>query len=414
MGLEHDSDAALLRPAWVEIDLDALTRNLARLRGRVGGARVLAVVKADAYGHDAVAVARALERADVEWLGVALVEEGVELRRHGVSAPILMLGPVQRSQIALLCRHRLVPVVSSLEQLRIFSEWSTEHSRESPQEIHLEVDTGMHRLGVPESEWGEALGVLQGHEDLRLDGLLSHFAESEVLSSQRNARQEAQFEKAIAFFCRCEGASDSVARAGERPKVPWIHLANSAAALHRPSSCFGLVRAGLALYGVDPAAKLDELEPVLSLKARVVQRHTLDVGHEVGYGGQWTADRPSVIGTVPIGYADGYHWRLGNRASVLVEGQRVPVIGAVGMDLLSIDMTDSDAGPGATVTLIGVDGAEEITVTELAALAGTLPYELLCHLGLRLHRRVSENGTEIAHSTRCAIRGQTSSGRERR
>ena len=411
---DADALAAALRPAWVDVDLDALERNLRRLVARVRPAGVLAVLKADAYGHGAPRVARLLEEAGVDWGGVALVEEGAELRRAGVALPILVLGTAQPSQLPLFRRYRLVPTVSSLDQLALWRAYVGAESGGGgggalagrPQAIHLKVDTGMNRLGVARREVPEALALLRATPGLRLAGIASHFAEADDLDSAANPRQDEIFAEVLALLS-----------AEERRRM-IVHHANSAAALHRPASRHGLVRLGLALYGLDPAGRAelgvangqeaagDRLEPVMSITSRIVQLRAIGPGVAVGYGGRWVARRPSRIGVVPVGYADGYAWRLGREvgAEALVGGRRVPVVGAVSMDMLTVDVTDlADADGallGAEVTLLGRQGEERITARDLATAAGTSPYELLCLLGLRLPRRYFRHGRPAGISSR--------------
>jgi alanine racemase len=385
----------VLRPAWAEIDLDALVANFQRLRELVAPARVLAVIKADAYGHGAPEVGRALEAAGVDLLGVALLEEGAEVRRAGVEAPILVLGVPRAAQLPYYRRYRLTPVVSGLDQLAMWRDWLAGSAgcdgsdRGFVQPIHLKVDTGMTRLGIAEDELPRALEIVRGSPRLELAGLLSHLADADLLDSPRNLDQERRFAR----------AADALT-AEERARA-LLHLANSAGALHRPASRHGLVRLGLALFGhdpsQDPASRCDGLEPVMSVKTRTVLVRDVPAGTRVSYGGRWTAARPSRIGVLPVGYADGYAWRLTNRAPALVRGRRLPLVGAVSMDMVFVDLTDlaepgaAAAGPaawvGEEVVLLGRQGDERIAVTELAELAGTIPYELLCLLGLRLARR---------------------------
>ncbi len=384
--LEDREGVGALRPSWAEIDLDALVANLARVRERVGGARVLGVVKADAYGHGAPQVARALAAAGIDWLGVAMVEEGAELRRAGVTAPILMLGPIRREQLPLVRRYRLTPAVSSVEQLEAWLDWCAESGHS--QEIHLKVDTGMRRLGIELDGVPRALELIRGQPLLRLTGVLSHLADADDLESLRNEDQEERFEGVLAQLT-----------AGDRDGV-WVHLANSAGALHWPQTRHTLVRCGLALYGLDPAAAEAGLRPVLSVHARVVMVRQVPTGGRVGYSGRWTALRPSRVGILQLGYADGYPWRLSNRAEALVDGRRVPVVGAVSMDMIAVDLTDTDGGLDAEAVLLGRQGEEEITAWEVAERADTIPYEILTRFGLRLARHYRQGGEVVATTSR--------------
>jgi alanine racemase len=375
----------VLRPAWAEIDLGALVANFRRLRETVAPARVLAVIKADAYGHGAQEVSRALEAAGVDVLGAALLEEGAEVRRAGVSAPILVLGVPRPVQLPYYRRYRLTPVVSGLDQLALWREWLEGEGGADGgwvQPIHLQVDTGMTRLGIDEADLPRALEIVRASPRLALVGLLSHLADADLLESPRNPEQERRFARVVE------------ALTPEERSRALVHLANTAGALHQPASRHDLVRLGLALYGYDSAGAFDGLRPVMAVKTRAVLVREIAPGTRVSYGGRWTAERPSRIAVLPVGYADGYAWRLSNRASGLVRGRRVPLVGSVSMDMIFADVTDvhlAAGGPpveaGEEVVLLGRQGSEEILVTELAEEAGTIPYELLCLLGLRLARR---------------------------
>lgn len=382
--------ASALRPAWVDVDLDALEHNLHAIRRRAPGVKMMAVVKADGYGHGAVGVSRALAAAGVDWLGVALLEEGAKIRRAGVEVPILVLGTARPARIALYQRYRLVPTVSSLIELALWRDWSA--GQAEPQPVHLKVDTGMGRLGVAVDEVPTALEVIRRHPRLRLAGLLSHFADADDLASPHNALQADRFEEVLRLLTP-----------RERESV-LIHMANSASALYREESRHRLVRLGLALYGVDPARRprwgaddvqpisdLD-LRPVMSLLTRIVQLREVPPGTPLSYGGRTVTRRRSRIGVVPVGYADGYSWRLTGRAQALVRGRRVPVAGSVTMDMTLLDVTTTGAELGDEVVLLGRQGNEEISALELAESAGTIPWEILCHLGLRLPRRYVRAG----------------------
>ncbi len=379
--------AGALRPAWADVDLDALVANLRHVRQRVAPARVLAVIKAGAYGHGAVPVARALEGEGVDWLGVALVEEGADLRRGGVEAPVLVLGVAQPEQLPLFRRYRLTPTVSSLEQLEMWLAWSSGGGG-ARQPIHLKIDTGMTRLGLDVGEAAAALARLRRSAGLELAGLLSHLADADLLESEHNLRQVGRFDQLRALLLPAE-----------RERV-LCHLANSAGALHHPPSRHDLVRLGLALYGLDPALRESGLRPVMSVRARIVVLREVASGVALSYGGRRVTERPSRIAVVPVGYADGYSWRLSDRAEALLHGRRVPVAGSVSMDMTLLDVTDSEARLGDEVTLLGRQGEEEITAAELARIAGTLPYEILCLLGLRLPRRYWRGGEVVEELSR--------------
>jgi|CXWL01.1.fsa_nt_gi alanine racemase len=372
-GDEH-GELDLLRPAWVGVDLDQLEANLAALRPGLAPARIMAVIKADAYGHGAPAVARALVGRGVDWLGVALVEEGVEVRRAGVGGvPILVLGTAQAAQLPSFAHHALTATIASGEQLAMWRAHTA--SVTAPQPIHLKVDTGMGRLGVPLAEVGAVLDVIRHSPGLRLTGLLSHLAEAEDLASARNRRQQERFAEVLALLAPAERAE------------LLVHFANSAGALHHAGTRRDLVRLGLALYGLDPAGPTRAVRQVMSLAARIVSLRDVPAGAAIGYGGRWAPTRDSRVAVLPVGYADGYAWRLSNKAQALVAGRRVPVVGAVSMDMCFVDVTDTAARVGDPVVLMGRSGGEEIDAREIAQHAGTIPWETLCLLGLRLPRR---------------------------
>lgn len=373
---EPSIDPGASRPAWAEVRLDRLARNLERLRARVAPARISAVVKADAYGHGAGSVARFLEGHQVDHFAVAFVEEGIALRRAGVVGQVLVFAPSRAQEMPLIKRHGLSPTVSSLGQLRAWAEWVAGHG--ASQAIHLKVDTGMTRLGVSMAEVPEALAILRACPGLELAGLLSHLAVSDEVDDRRTEDQRQLLELVT------EALS-----AAERERAE-VHLANSGGALHHPRTRAHRVRVGLALYGVDPArGRAGEvgLEPVLEVKARLVSTRQVPAGTALGYGGRRVAVRPARIGVVPVGYADGFAWRLGDRGSILVRGRRAAVAGPVSMDMTLIDITDTGGEVGDEVVLLGSQAGETITAWELAELGGTIPWEVLCRFGQRLERR---------------------------
>lgn len=368
------SHAVEPRRARVEIDLAALERNFRRLEARVAPARVLPVVKADAYGHGAVAVARRLAPLGAAGVAVALVEEGIELRRAGVREAILVLSPTPRGAEEALVEFELTPAISGADQLERIEAAGTRAGRRIP--VHLKFDTGMTRLGLPPDAAAGLVDRLRRSPGLALAGLMSHLAEAEDPASPANARQLAAFRELVERLPRDSGCA--------------LHLANSAGALQLPETRFDLVRCGLALYGIAPEGVAADLEPVMSLRAELVQVRDVEVGTRAGYGGRWTATRPTRVGVVPVGYADGYPWRAGEVAEALLGGRRIRHAGAVSMDLMLFDLGPAGGEVGDSVTLLGRDGGEEIAAREIAGRAGTLVYEVLCHFGLRLPRRAVE------------------------
>jgi alanine racemase len=365
-----------IRPTVAEIDLGAVQRNLSRFRRVVGpSVAVFGVVKADAYGHGAVPVARALEPL-CNALAVSLVEEGLELRAAGIRAPIFVLGAYYNRHQEDVIAQRLTPVVYDVGDLERFGAAAARRGRRI--DVHVKIDTGMSRLGVPVEELPAVLARFDDLSGLRLAGLCTHFASADLPDASVT-------EQAMDKFVGC---MELARRAGFSELAH--HAANSAAAVRFPRTRLSAVRPGLALFGAMPSGHVSvaDLEPALRLSTRIMAIHDIPVGTPVSYGGLWRASRPSRIATLPVGYADGYPRHVRD-AVALVSGRRVPIVGAVCMDMLMIDVTDvphADAGLGSVVTLIGRDGAEQIAIDDLAGWAGTLNYEILCGISKRVPR----------------------------
>ncbi|HVP60036.1 MAG TPA: alanine racemase [Myxococcaceae bacterium] len=371
-----------IRPTRAEIDLGALTRNHQTLRAAATGVDVLAVVKADAYGHGAVPVSRALETAGVRFLGVALVEEGLELRAAGLRSDILVLGGAYDGGWDAMLEQRMIPVVFRPEHLTALE--AAARARGTTARAHLKVDTGMGRLGVLPADVPAFLEAARACPRVELEGLCSHFANADLADAALTALQISRFRTALG----------QMRAAGFDPR--WRHLSNSAGLLALPEARDGvemnLARPGLALYGLVPAPWLRpprRLEPVLSWKTAVVHVKSVPSGTPISYGSTWTAPRPSRIATLPVGYADGWSRLLSNRGAVLVRGRRAPIVGRVCMDLCMVDVTDvPGAEVGDEVVLLGRQGPEVQDAHQLAALEGTIAYDVLCAIGARVPRVV--------------------------
>ena len=372
-----------IRPTVAEIDLGAVQRNLGRVRDAVGArVRVFGVVKADAYGHGAVPVARALEPL-CHALAVSLVEEGLELRAAGIRAPILVLGAYYNRHQDDVIAERLTPVIYDRGDLERFAGAAKRLGRRL--DVHVKVDTGMSRLGIAPGELPATLERLDALSPLKLAGLCTHFASADVQDASATEVQLATFEAAL-----------DAARAQGLPGV-IRHAANSAAAVRFPAARLDAVRPGLALYGAMPSelVRLSGLEPSLALRSRIMAVREIAPGTGVRYGGTWRATRPTRVATLPVGYADGYPRHI-RQASVLLAGRRVPIIGVVCMDMLMIDVTDlPESALAGPVTLIGRDGDEEITVDEVARWAGTVNYEILCGISKRVPRVLRDAAATI-------------------
>ena len=377
--------SARFRPTVARVDLGALRHNARALRAQLGGGgtSLLAPVKADAYGHGLVPVARVLAEEGIDWFGVALLEEGLSLRENRIDRPILVLGGLTDGSELVAAEAGLTPVVYRSPSARALNAIAA--SRQMPIGVHLKVDTGMNRLGVPAADLGAFLDLLDDLDHIYVDGVLTHLADAEAEDSAATRAQLESFDAALA----------EVRRRGHHPR--WVHAANSAAALRGlDSSNANLVRPGLALYGVPPGARPEGaggLRPVLSFESAISFLKTIPAGAGVSYGLTWTAPRPSRIATLPVGYGDGYWRTFGNRAHVIVRGHRAPVVGRVCMDLCLVDVTDvPGVAEGDRAILLGRQGGAAVTASELASLADTIPYEVLCAVSPRVPRRYHDAG----------------------
>ena len=369
------------RPTRVRVDLDALSHNLRALRAHAG-VPVMAVVKANAYGHGLVPVALHLQAQGVEQLGVAFLEEGMALRRAGVTVPILVMGGIFGPQAAQLIAEDLEITVSSIDKLRQVEAAAESLDRKAT--IHLKIDTGMERIGVHSYHAGPFIEAAVASKWCTVKGVYSHLACADDPSSPMTGRQLNKFLEACAHFTRL-GAP-----------MPIRHLANSGGVLHFPGTCLDMVRPGIALYGVlpDPASQATVgLRPALSLVSKVVYFKVVPAGNPVSYGATWAPGVDTRVVTVPIGYGDGFPRSLSNRGQVLVRGQRHAIVGRICMDQFMADI-----GPQGTaynedaVVLIGRQGDQAITCEDVALAAGTIPYEILVGLNERIPREYVGGG----------------------
>jgi len=368
------------RPTEAVVDLACIRHNLAVVRRAVGPSpRLLVAVKADAYGHGAVPVARLCQAEGVDRFGVATVEEGIELRQAGIDRPIVLLGNVLPDEAAAIVRHGLTASISETGLATAVAAASRQAGRRSP--VFVEVDTGMGRVGVHPAE--QALGVIidiARCPDLELDGVFCHFPTAD---EPDRAFARGQVARLLAL-------RQAVAEAGVR--VPLWSMANSSAVCDLPESHLDLVRPGIMVYGYPPGPGCrlaDDLRPALSLRTRVVFVKRVRRGTTLGYGRTYAAPvDDSLVATLPIGYADGYPRALSNRAPVLIGGRRYRVSGRVSMDQITVDLgPEARAQVGDEAVLIGRQGDDEIRVEEIAALLGTIPYEVTCGIGRRVPRR---------------------------
>jgi alanine racemase len=364
-------------PTVTTVDLRALAHNLLQLRRFLSpGCDVMAVVKANAYGHGAVETARALIHQGIVRFAVFSIEEGIVLRQAGITASIVILGPVFAQEIEDLFAYRLTPVVSDPAILTMLGQCAARYS--SPYPIHLKIDTGMGRLGITQMELETILTKQALPSSLYLEGVMSHLADSDGLESRPTEQQVNLFDRAVKV----------VREAGFG--APLIHLANSAGIVRFPSAHYSLVRPGIMLYGyhtLPPSVQPPDLRPVLSLTTRIVQLRLIQPGETVSYNRTFMARRPTRIAVLPIGYSSGVSRRLSNRGQVLIRGQRATIAGIVCMDMVMVDVTEvQDVAVGDEVVLIGQQGTERITAQDIAEWTGTISYEVLCAISQKIPR----------------------------
>jgi len=369
------------RPTLAEIDLAALRHNYFQIRRSVTETcGILAVVKADAYGHGFMDIARELEGLDVTAFGVAFLAEGIQLRKAGIDRPVLLLGGIYPGQERKCIGYGLSTVVFNLEQARALDQAAGRLFRKA--RIHLKVDTGMGRLGIHHLDAPRFLGELKRLKNLELEGIISHFASADELDDDGRRFTDIQSE----IFA---GVVEAAGREGFAPR--YVHLSNSAAAFSRELPFCNLVRPGIALYGAFPSADFEgmvDLRPVMRLKSRIAMLKWIEPGKSISYARTFVTGRKTLVASVPVGYADGYCRALSNRGEALVRGARAPVAGTVCMDWIMLDVTDiPDVAEGDEVTLLGCDGAGNcIRAEELAERAGTIAYEIFCGVSKRVPR----------------------------
>ncbi len=366
--------------AWVEINQDALAYNVRQIRQTLSpGTALMAVVKADAYGHGAVTVAQTAVQAGASWLGVATIPEGIELRQAGITAPILLLGAANMpEQVRAIAHWHLQPTLGNPKQALVFAETLAEGVGRSPLPVHLKLDTGMSRLGTSWQEAANFAHLVQGLPQLQIASVYSHLATADEHDLTVLRLQQQRFEVAIA----------QLHSAGIHP--PRLHLANSAATLVDSALHYDQVRTGLLLYGLHPAPHLADrivVRPVMQVKARITQIKSLQAGEGVSYGHRFVAERDMQIAVVGIGYADGVPRLLSNQLEVLVRGQRMRQLGAITMDQMMVDVSAlPQVQVGDVVTLLGTDGGDRITADDWANAIGTISWEILCGFKHRLPR----------------------------
>jgi alanine racemase len=363
-----------IRPTYVEVNLMQLDHNLDAIRHKVGAARVMIILKANAYGHGLVEVARHLGPG-ADYIGVAMLEEGILLREMGITAPILVLGGVWGDQIPQYLQHNLALTASSgerLDQIEAAAALMNVKAR-----VHLKIDTGMERIGVHYYNAGSLQEAALKCKHIEVEGIYSHFANADAADLGHARLQVERFNEVLRFYEQ------------RGLPAPIRHMANSAAILQLPESYFDMVRPGILMYGVYPSDEVHRtvaVHPALTWKSRVVYFKVVKPGHPVSYGSTWQSDHMVRVVTVPVGYGDGYFRNMSNRAEVLLHGKRYPQVGRVCMDQIMVNLEWDSAYNGDEVILIGEAGGERITVEDLAGWAGTVPYEILTNINTRVPR----------------------------
>jgi alanine racemase len=362
------------RPTRAIVDLDAIVRNYRLLEKRAAGRAIYAVLKADAYGHGAVPVARRLQSEGAGRYAVAIAEEGIALRRAGIAGDILILGASYASDFPTLRGYGLVPALGDLEQARGFGERCKNGSARLP--VQIKLDSGMGRLGFRPEAVPALAELLRGSPGLEVQGVFTQLACGKDPDPEPTRRQLDALRKGV----------EILRGAGVAPAM--VHAAASGAMLTHPDSLLDAVRPGLALYGVLPSEEMKDpgLSPALALETEVLTAKDVPAGTPLGYGGAYVTSRPSRIAVLPIGYHDGYRRSFTGRAAVLLRGAKAPVVGWVSMDLTLVDATEAGAEPGDRAVLLGTSGSAKITAWELAHLGDTNPYELLSAIGARVPR----------------------------
>jgi alanine racemase len=367
----NSNDLKLQRPTWAEIDLDALHSNYHRIQKIAPRSRVLAVVKSDGYGHGAAVIAKELQDAGVDLFATATAEEAILLRKNGITDSILVLGGMTPEQFPILLDQDLILTVYNHEvlfALEAFTQLQQKRVR-----IHIKVDTGMGRLGFSPEDASRIMA--RKYDWIEIDGLFTHLASSDVPADAYTLEQLRRFDAFLAEY---------------RGKIPMVHTANSGAVLQYPESHYDVVRPGTLLYGISPLDAPSEFEPILSLKSKIILLHWIKKGESIGYGRTFTADRDTLIATVPIGYSDGLRRSLSNRLDVEVRGKMCRIAGTISMDLCMLDVTDisTEVQLYDTVTFIG----PRTTAWDWAKLLDTIPYEIICLIGARVPRVYMKQG----------------------
>ena len=369
------SNDEIVRPTRVEVDLRILAENFKAVKGHAINSKVMPILKANAYGHGLVRVAQLYEKLKADYLGVAVVEEGILLREMGIKMPILVLGGIWGNQIPLFLKHNLSITASSIDKLKQIDETSAQMKIKAV--VHLKIDTGMERLGVHYYNSENFLDAAYQCKNIFVEGIYSHFANSESNDLTHTRLQLERFEEVLQYFDK------------HSIKSPIKHISNSGAILQLPEANLDMVRPGIMLFGVYPIEKVKktiEVKPALNWKSLVVYFKVIKGGNAVGYGLTYKPDHNIRAVTIPVGYGDGYFRSMSQKAEVLLRGKRYPVVGSISMDQIIVNIEQDSAYNGDEVILMGSDGTNSISCEDLADWAGTIPYEILTNINTRVPR----------------------------
>ena len=373
------SETEIIRPTRVEVDLNAIQENYQKIKEHVGSCKIMPILKANAYGHGLLRIAQLFEKINADYLGVAVVEEGILLREKGINIPILVLGGVWGNQVPLFLKHNLTITASSIDKLNQIDD--TAGQMKVKAKVHLKIDTGMERIGVHYYNAEKFLDAAYKCKNIEVEGIYSHFANSDASDLTYAKLQLERFNEVLIFFEK---------RSIEKP---IRHFANSGAILQLPESNFDMVRPGIMLFGVYPTKEVNktvEIRPALTWKSLVVFFKVIKPNHPVGYDSTFATDHNIRAVTIPVGYGDGYLRSMSHKAEVLIRGKRFPVIGTISMDQIVANIENESAYNEDEVILLGNDGKNSITCAELADWAGTNPYEILTNINTRVPRVYKE------------------------
>jgi alanine racemase len=365
----------VLRPTYLEIDLDAISNNFVAIKKHVGKAMVMPILKANAYGHGLIAIAKHLQQLGADYLGVAFLEEGILLRESGIDIPILVLGGILGNQVPEFLRYDLTITASSIDKLDFISEAASVTGIKA--KVHLKIDTGMERIGVHYYNAANFIAQAFRYKNIFVEGIFSHFADSTNSDLTYSQLQLHRFNDALEFADK------------NGYEIPLKHISNSGGILQIPDANFNMVRPGIMLFGIYPSADIRQsvkIRPAITWKSRVVYFKVIKPNHPVGYGSTWVSDKPVRAVTVPVGYGDGYFRSMTGKAKVLINDKLYPVIGRISMDQIVVNIDEDSAYNNDEVILLGNQENGTISVQDLADWAGTVPYEILTNINTRVPR----------------------------